>query len=452
MPTPVPADIPATAPAPVHGSPCPDCGESLTADPRFTAWCPACDWNLVPGAETATAITRRERAATVRADRLFQDLTEGEASATGRLDWLLASAVAGLVHLSTAALFCWGLWLLVTGDTPLRCLGAAVLGLVVLLRPRLGRMPRGESVVDRDRAPALYGLADRVAAEVGAEPVDTILVDECFNASYGLLGFRRRSVLTLGLPLWEALDDQQRIALLGHEFGHRVNGDHRRSLWLHSAITALAAWYGLARPSRLRHPGSPLLIQFGEMIANVLLKVVAWLLYRGVVLLDRLTSRAGHQAEYRADALAARVGGTEAARGMLAALLLGGSARIAVSRARADGRQRPRGHRRTARAQGTRAQESHDTHEAPAADLFWERLRERLVSVPDTERERLRRCSARERAAVDTTHPPTHLRLALMDRCGARPAAVTTTPAEVEAIAAELAPHRARVAAALLES
>ncbi|MGA5816309.1 M48 family metallopeptidase [Kitasatospora sp. NPDC094028] len=441
MPTDIPAAAPAPAPAAVHAAPCPSCGEPLTSDPRFTAWCPACDWNLAPSRETVTA-GRRERAAVERTDRLFEELAEGRAGATGRRDWLLASSVAALVHLSTIALFCWGLWLLVTGNTPLRCIGAAALGLVVLLRPRLGRVPRDSGVLTRAEAPALYGLADRVADEVGAAPVDVIRVEADFNASFGLVGLRRRSVLSLGLPLWESLDEQQRIALLGHEFGHRVNGDHRRSLLLGSAIGTLVAWYHLARPSRLRRPGAPLFILIGEMIANALMTCVAWLLHRVVLLLDRLTSRAGHQAEYHADTLAARAGGTEAARGVLAALLLDGSVSIAVSRFRAEGRRRPV---RTRAGAGTPAA-------ATAPDALWERLREHLASVPATEHERLRRCSAWERAAVDATHPPTHLRLALVERAPAREAAVTTDAAETAAIAAELAPHRARIAAALLNA
>ncbi|MER7756590.1 hypothetical protein [Kitasatospora sp. NPDC097643] len=51
---------------------------------------------------------------------------------------------------------------------------------------------------------------------------------------------------------------------------------------------------------------------------------------------------------------------------------------------------------------------------------------------------------------MDTTHPPTHLRLALLDRAPAVPAAVTTTAAESAVIAAELAPQRTRVARTLL--
>jgi hypothetical protein len=158
------------------------------------------------------------------------------------------------------------------------------------------------------------------------------------------------------------------------------------------------------------------------------------------VLFDRLTSRAGQQAEYHADVLAARVAGGEAARGMLAALLLPDSVDTAIHKIRAEERGRPR----TGRARNRR------TEDAPAPDLLWERVREHLASVPAVERERLLRLSARDRSAVDGSHPPTHLRIALAARAGDGDAAVTVTAAESASIAAELAPHRARIAAGLL--
>lgn len=434
---------------PAHGAPCPHCDSALTADPRFTAWCPACDWNLVPSGDAVPEPTRRERAAAARTDRLFEEQAAGGDSPTARRDWLLACAAAAPVHLVTVGLLGLALWLLVAGNTVQRCFGAVLLVIAVVLRPRLGRLPRGEGVLDRASAPALYGLADRVAAEIGAVPVVAIRVTDEFNASYGLVGLRRRPVLSLGLPLWEVLDDRQRIALLGHEFGHHVNGDHRRSFWLHSAFVALAAWYDLARPHpRLREEVS-VVLRIGAMVGQVVLRAVAWLLLQGLYLFDRLTSRAGQQAEYRADALAVRVGGSEAAAGMLASLLLFGPVDTAVYRIRAEEQRRPRTVRRGRGRTPEQAGQSEQSKPA-APDLLWERVREHLGTVPAAERERLRRLSARDRAAVDSSHPPTHLRIALVERAEARPAAVTTAPAEAGAIAAELAPHRARIAADLL--
>ncbi|WP_405359650.1 M48 family metallopeptidase [Kitasatospora sp. NBC_00085] len=448
---------PADAPPGATPHTCPQCAAPLDADPRFAVWCPRCEWNLVPEHDAATdpttpaaPATPRERAVAARTEQLYQDLAAGRTASAGRRDWLAAAAVASLVHLVTTALFGWALWLLVTGSTPLRCLGAAALAVVVLLRPRIGRVPRGESVLTRSQAPALYGLADRVAAELGAGPVGVIRVDRSFNAGLAVVGLRRHSVLTLGLPLWEALDEQQRIALLGHELAHQVNGDHRRGLWLNAAIGALAHWYDLARPRRHAHwAGFRLLFHVAGLISNAVLHSLAWLLMRTLFLLDRLTARAGHQAEYHADTLAAQAASTEAARGMLEALLLDGAAGTLVSRVRAGHQSRPRTTRRGA-ADAQPASQASKAPQASPADTLWDRLRDHLAGVPPLERERLLRRSARDRAAVDSTHPPTHLRLALLAQRPPLPAAVTTSPAESAAIATELAPHRLRIARSLL--
>lgn len=354
-----------------------------------------------------------------------------------------------MVHLTTAALCGWGLWLLVTGNTPLRCLGAAVLAVAVLLRPRLGRTPRGEGVLDRAEAPALYGLADRVAAEVGAGPVGVIRVDCAFNASMGAVGLRRRSVLTLGLPLWEVLGEQERIALLGHEFGHRVNGDHRQGLWLGSAIHALAHWYDLTRPrGHYRDAvGLQLLFQLTDLLLVVLLGGVARLLLALLRLLDRLTSRAGQQAEYHADTLAARTASTGAARRLLRTLLLGQAVETAAARARAElQKPAPRVAPRSAARPGgaVHADGGHPRGVLGAAARPGRRRPCAGARAPAA--------PLRPGAGRGGPHPPADPPAARPPRPGPRAAAaaVTTTPAETAAIAAELAPHRVRIARTLL--
>ncbi|MFF5494967.1 M48 family metallopeptidase [Streptomyces aquilus] len=66
--------------------------------------------------------------------------------------------------------------------------------------------------MSRSAAPELYAPVDEVAAALGTRSVDVIALDARTNASVTHLGVRRR-VLTLGLPLWEVLSPQERIAL-----------------------------------------------------------------------------------------------------------------------------------------------------------------------------------------------------------------------------------------------
>jgi hypothetical protein len=71
------------------------------------------------------------------------------------------------------------------------------------LRPRLGRIPKG--ALERDKFPAIYGRADRIAGFLKAKPVDKILISFEYNASYNEASFPRHRIMVLGLPLLAVL-------------------------------------------------------------------------------------------------------------------------------------------------------------------------------------------------------------------------------------------------------
>ena len=200
-----------TAPA------CENCGAGLTTDPRFTQWCTSCGWNALPGPQPEP-----NAAAAAAEEKLYRTVT-GAGDLRPHRDgaWFGALAMACTVHTFSLATLGFAVWLLTTppGFTA-PILGVILLAATFILRPRLGsvrRLRKSGQVLDRTDAPALYGVADRVAAHLGCPPSYLILANGQFNASYARIGLRRRSVLTLGLPLWEILTPQERIALLGSE-------------------------------------------------------------------------------------------------------------------------------------------------------------------------------------------------------------------------------------------
>src|SRR5436305_1493785 len=83
---------------------------------------------------------------------------------------------------------------------------------------------------------------NEVARVTGSPTPDLLAVSPRFNASVSRAGWRGRRVLTIGLPLWSALGDDQRVAVLGHECGHEVNGDLRSTVLVGSAIASLHTW------------------------------------------------------------------------------------------------------------------------------------------------------------------------------------------------------------------
>ncbi len=97
--------------------------------------------------------------------------------------------------------------------------------------------PQGE-VLQRQDAPALFDLIERVRAKVKGPTIDRVLLDGDLNASivqlprFGLLG-GSVNYLVVGLPLLMALDTRRLGAVLAHEYGHLRGGHGRFAAWVY---------------------------------------------------------------------------------------------------------------------------------------------------------------------------------------------------------------------------
>ncbi|WP_285749258.1 M48 family metallopeptidase [Lentzea sp. NBRC 105346] len=252
-----------------------------------------------------------------------------------RPEW--TAARAGLVAVSVALMllvaiaFVTGL-VLVLQDFPSLSIvpGVLLIAIAWTLRPRVGRAGTNEwAIITRDDAPALFTLIDRVAAATGAPQPHHVALDYEFNASAGIFGLRRKRQLVLGLPLWGILRPQQRVALLGHEFGHFVNNDSARGLLTQSALTTPGAIAYLLTPAESL-TGGPL-----TAVAEAVLRPIQRLLSRLFVLMQvgliAVASRDHQRAEYCADAMAVRLAGTEATVALMHYLMAGEQLLGAVS-------------------------------------------------------------------------------------------------------------------------
>lgn len=204
-------------------------------------------------------------------------------------------------------------------------------------------------------------------------------VDEQFNASYAVLGWRRVPVLSMGLPFWNALSTQERVALVGHEIAHGVNGDSTRSFIIGSALSSLDAWISLLRADPPPDAG----------LAGAVGYVITWLVSIPLALvqgaLAHLLWFEKQKAEYFADYLSATLAGTRAVLALLAKSNLGEHFDDVLQRG------------------------VYSTSQSAAAALSL--VRERLASLPERERDRLQRAATLEGARLDSTHPPTAHRI-----------------------------------------
>jgi Zn-dependent protease with chaperone function len=236
---------------------CPECGEPVLAAQHHPAWCPACEWGVIsPNEQRASFFrSRLDRWSARQAESLFQQVS---GSAVNRPGWSLARvasyALAVCVHAVMLALIGIGIWLILgISSVPSIVLGLFALLLAFEVRPRLGNLRKLKHVRRREDAPVLFALLDQVAAEAGAKPVHAVLADGNWNASYLAIGWRGRRVVTLGLPLWDALPADQKVALLGHEFAHGVNGDARHGGIVGTSVATLARLYAMFQPGRKFH-------------------------------------------------------------------------------------------------------------------------------------------------------------------------------------------------------
>ncbi|MFD7688555.1 M48 family metalloprotease [Streptomyces sp. NPDC059781] len=409
---------------------CPECGAAVRTDTRFVTWCRACDWNVDPDPgpeqkEQDRLHSARRALARRHGEKLLAEVTAGGTLRARRdASSLFAHALALVVHGVTVALALGGIWCLVRGWGGLgMVLGAFLLATAWTLRPRVAKLGDTAPVLLREDAPELYALIDEIAEVVGTRGVDRITIEAEVNAGVLEFGLRGRRALRLGLPLWEMLTPQQKVALLGHELGHYSNGDTRHRFVVATAYRSLTTWYYYVAPTP--HPDAV------ELFVNLFFAVPR-LFLRGVLfLLDHLMLRAGQRAEYLADRAAARAGSTEAAVELMDRLLVTNSIEVLL---RSEGNKAAVTGRR-----GIRAAEA-------GAEAIWERLGAYAASVPEDEYERRRRAGARRGHSVDSTHPPTHLRRECLLTGPPVPAAVTMDTGRERRVTAELAAARTTLA------
>ena len=343
--------------------------------------------------------------------------------------------LATLVHLVTVLLVVVAGWIWTTSAFPVAKAIATVLLVTVAweVRPRFGRLPTGDNVLTRAAAPSSFAVLDEVARATGSRTPEVLVVSADFNASVGRVGLRGRRVMTIGLPLWVALGDQQRLAALGHECGHEVNGDLRSTLLVGTAIESLHRWAWLllpdARPARRRASvGAGGAMSSIFLVAEYLVPVVLLPLSATVGLLavglERIAARSGQRAEYRADELAAVTAGTDTAVSTLGQFF---------------------GAEHCMQAMFVALRSDRD------ADV-WAAERRFVQSVTQAQRERWRRLASRAQHRTDASHPPTLLRQEMLLSRPKLPSVVDVAPHLLAAMSAELTSFEPMVARRLRDA
>jgi heat shock protein HtpX len=313
-------------------------------------------------------------------------------------------------------------------------IGAALIGLAFLLRPRAFQDDELKEAtrLDRQTAPALHGLVERVAEAIGTPVPDEIRIDHRFNAAWSEPGLRRRRILVLGLPLWSILDRDAQVALLAHELAHARNGDVRRSWLVASATATLDRLCGLLEPGFnprkglyvARPDAEAAEVNLAELVAEGAMKVLSLPPRALTALLAHLLLAESRRAEFYADALAADVAGTAAEEASTESLLMIPALEFAVQRA---------------------------SYEPDPVPGLFPTLADEVVRAR-ADRDALLARAGDEDFRLDVTHPPTAHRLEALAARPPVPARVTLEVGEAARIDAELEPLRREVARQMLDA
>ncbi|HZX01890.1 M48 family metallopeptidase, partial [Kribbella sp.] len=293
---------------------CPNCGHRIRVDRRYVTWCDKCDWNVDPTPPPDQTPAWRLRLEHRLAESLYRELQKPGLHRPGwdaaRISAHLLSALIlllpllGLLTGTALLIFYRPLWFSVF-------LSLLAFGIAFLFRPRAGRLPSGVHLVDRDRAPTLYGVLDELAEAAGTRPVVAIALDAQPNLWYLQVGWRFRPVIGIGLPLWAGLRPQERLAVLAHELGHGRHGDGVSSWLIGSAwsiLGELRATFSESQLDQIKRRTAYRDYSFFSRLTNttvgVLVRATAWLL-------NRLRLRSSQRAEYLADRKAGEIAGSE---------------------------------------------------------------------------------------------------------------------------------------------
>lgn len=393
---------------------CPQCQASIPMHEGFLPWCKHCEWNIRMDVEdTDLSFVDKFYSAMSRkhSNSLFESVARaGALKPSLSPPIVVASLCAIIVHLCTIAVFISGCLLIVLGWPHffLVLFGLLCLGVAWLMHPRFA--PKPTDVLSREQFPALYQLVDMVSEHLGTSRVDGIVVDETFNAAFGRVGIRHEKILWLGLPLWSILSDEEKLDLLAHEIAHDVNNDYRKGALIGSATRTLFVLHEVLIPTEI-WPISMGFLGFAAVPFTLLSLGVSYIVRYCALALEHLLWSSGQRAEYYADILAASVVGKQASISGMEKILY---RKVIEAEVRLFALQR-----------------------VPQSNLF-DNLRRRIATVPRSEIERLRRVSQYEVDRMNISHPPTALRLQMIEKSAPNNPALIIPTALCERVACEM--------------
>ncbi|MCM3574545.1 M48 family metallopeptidase [Mesobacillus subterraneus] len=405
---------------------CPDCSSAIPFNKGYVSWCD-CGYNMdhSPSEKTGSKLNALyEKLGNKRGQKVFQELvSQQELRQRISFSKSLAFMAATIVHLISISLFLLGLYLLIFQNDHFMFIAAGLIliGIAWLARPRVPKLDKDEHLISRQEFPFLFKAVDQLADAMHVKRIDGIIIDDEFNASVAQVGWRRRKIIKIGLPLFSIMEPEEQLAILAHEFGHISNGDLTRSFYIGTALYTLQTWYELLNPVPIDEYDS---MGFFEIPVYYFMAFLALIPYSIFLLLVHLLFDDSQKGEYLADERAAKAVGYKYLISSMEKFQYADTFYLKI--------------RELAVRKNT-------------MNLF-HAVHEQIKIMPDREKERLSRLAQHETSKLDSTHPPTAYRIKLLENLKAAPSALAVGKGTLAMMQKELETQQTRIQEEIIEN
>ncbi|OUQ87041.1 hypothetical protein B5G50_17620 [Brevibacillus brevis] len=370
--------------------PCPSCGAQIEANEGYPFWCEHCDWNL------AVPLKERQGNAWERLERKMRD-TYGQAlfkELQGRTELVtkqgvserVASAYSLVVIGCSVASFLFSLYgLFAWYRSPfifIICL--LILLFAWLSRPRPHPFPKMAILLNADEHPTTMKIFEIVAQKMGVRKGIQFALSPYYEAYTTEYGWRRARVVVIGYPLLFACTSGELTALLAHELAHCRNNDIRRSALVSHAQRILLNWCDLLDP--IKDDDDEYHFSFIATLSRGIMRLLLWIPYHLLAVLIHLYWNQSQRAEYEADRMAAQLAGSQHLISLLQIIHMNDVVEPLIAR-----------------------------HSLQKQSMtLGQHLHEAFSKLPGKEKMRIVRILERSQQSMDTTHPATHMRIAML--------------------------------------
>ncbi len=378
---------------------CKRCGAPLQDHPGYVIWCETCNWNINPlwDDECKSKLEKAtEKIGEKLKDLLQSDLTPHKFTPSKVCAYIFASFIymIGMLCFLSVPVIGIKVYIFVSKfeHTEIKVATALffiILTLVMSVRILYSVRPPNYNSIKREDFPTLFHIIDQLTESLGADRIDDVIFTDEYNAYITEIGFKKRKVLGIGLPLFYLLADGEKIALLSHEIAHSLHQDTNRGSYLGNALNLLGKWYTMIQPVYSLSCNEASLLELSAIlmiIVNVFRYILAQIILVLWYVFSFLVNRDSQRAEYYADYLATKVSGTDAMMVLLGKLHFSHTFDITLKKL---------------------AKYRYST------DLFDE-LKVAFENLPSYELERIKRLMTMSSSRVDSTHPPTLFRMELL--------------------------------------